>query len=144
MQRLMLLTALLATVFFTSCKKEKSTAELLEGKWKVTRLIADGEDVILGDDDYKTAVELEFTNSGSVLFHIKELDLTTAPPTTESFVFAGTYTLSGDDNLTFVLSADGENMAVTGTLNLTDNKLTFTGTSGDVEDFISVLEAERL
>lgn len=144
MKRILLFAALCATVLFTSCNKDKDPQELLVGKWKVSKLIADGDDIILGSVDYKTAVELEFTNGGSVVFTVKSLDLTTTPPTEDNFVAAGSYTWSGDNQITITVTSDGETMTVTGNINVTENKLIFTGTSGDIEDFITSMEADKI
>lgn len=144
MKRIFLFAALCATVLFTSCNKDKDPQELIVGKWKVSKLIADGEDIILGSVDYKTAVELEFTNGGSVVFTVKALDLTTTPPTEDNFVAAGSYTWSGDNQITLTVTNDGETMTVTGNIDVTENKLTFTGTSGDIEDFITSMEADKI
>ncbi len=144
MKRILLLSTLFLSVFLSNCKKENDPQDLIVGKWKVTRLISNGIDAIQGDDDYRLSLGLEFTNAGSVVFDIKTLDLTTLPPEEENILSAGSYSWSGDNVLTLTVNDSGDILSVTGTADVTANRLIFTATSGDTTDFLQVLEADKL
>ena len=144
MQKLFLFAVLGVALLFTNCKKDKTPEELLIGKWKATKMVTDGEDIIQGTDDYKSAVELEFTKAGSLIFTITELDLTTTPPEESTFSIAGSYSWSGDNQLTITINDGGDILTVTGTADVTSGRFLFTATSGDLEDFFGILEADRI
>lgn len=146
MKQLLFIAACCAATFLTSCKKDKSPEELLTGKWNVTKLLADGDDIIQGTGDYKSAVEIEFTEAGSVVFTVTEKDLTVSPAEESTYTVAGTYSWSGDDQLTMVVTDidTGETLTGTGTANVTANHLKFTAANGSNPEFIEYLEADKL
>ena len=143
MKRILLIATLFSALFFSNCKKD-NPHDFLEGKWKVTKLISGTEDVIQGDEDYKSSVTLEFSNAGSVIFNIKTVDLSGNPPQSETFTYPGFYSWSGDNILTITVHTPDETLTVTGIADLTADHFVFTRTSGTDEDFIDILEADKI
>ena len=126
-----------------SCKKEAKPEDLILGKWKVTKLIVDGEDIVAISPDYQTQVEVEFTKSGTVVFNIKNIDYTKSPAELEETSASGTYSWDGG-KITISVDDVGDLLSVTGNVDVTENRLLINATSGDTVDFFSLLEADKL
>ncbi|MFN0037449.1 MAG: lipocalin family protein [Saprospiraceae bacterium] len=143
MKRILLFAAIALIALVSSCKKDPKPEELLIGKWKTTKVISDGEDILAPDPDYKTELEIEFTESGNVVYTFKDTDLTVNPPEPEIFSQTGTYSWNGDQ-LTLSYIDGTDTVSVTGKPDVTKSRLVFVATSGAVEDFFSLLEADKL
>lgn len=142
--RYFLFCALAALLLVTpSCKKEKSTAERLNGKWKLTKMVTDGEDVVQGDSDYRIDAELEFTNGGSLVFNFTEYDFTSTPVGKESYSIVATYTISGDNTLNINFNDGNDALSVTGPVDVNATHFLYTPTSGDTQEFITLMEGEK-
>ena len=143
MKHMLLLAALALVGLVSSCKKDPKPEELIIGKWKVTKLIVDTEDVIASSIDSKTEVEVEFTKSGTIIFNVKITDYTVFPALVEEIVSPGTYSWNGD-KITISVDDSGTPLSITGIVDLTENRLIINATSGDIVDFFSLLEADKI
>jgi archaellum component FlaF (FlaF/FlaG flagellin family) len=143
LKRILLLSAIALVALISSCKKDPKPEELIIGKWKVTKLIVDTEDVIASSIDSKTEVEVEFTKSGTIIFNVKITDYTVFPALVEEIVSPGTYSWNGD-KITISVDDSGTPLSITGIVDLTENRLIINATSGDIVDFFSLLEADKI
>lgn len=142
MKKVLILSTIALVALFSSCKKDDPTSqELIVGKWKVTKMVVDTEDVLAPDPDYVTQIELECSSNGSLVFTVKETDFTTTPAEVYNEVYSGTYSIA---NQQVTVSLPTEGLSITGNLDVTKTRLVIVSTSGDVEDFFSVLEAEKI
>lgn len=143
MKRFLLFASLVLVGLVSSCKKDPKPEELIIGKWSVTKLIVDSEDVVASDPVFETRVELEFLNNGSLVFDIRETDYTVTPVEVEEYAVSGSYTWE-DDKITLTIDSGGDILTVTGNVEVTKTRLIITATSGDIIDFFSILEAVKL
>lgn len=144
MKKIFLLTTLSIVALLSGCKKDDpDPQELLIGNWQVTKLVVDGEDVLAPNPDLLTEVVVEFTESGSVIFEVSETDLTTNPVSTDEYTFSGSYSWE-DDRINVSIDADGDILAIGGNIDVTRTRLVINATSGDTQDFFSLLEATKL
>lgn len=143
MNRILFFAAFLSIALFSNCKKDKTAEDLIQGKWNVTKLIADGENIIEGDPEFRTEVELEFLSSGSVIFNITEIDSSVSPAEEFTFALAGSYSISDDDKLTISVNDGTEILTASGNLDITSSRMVFTATSAGSEEFIEILEADK-
>lgn len=142
MKRILIFASIALVALVSSCKKDPTAEELLIGKWTATKVITDNENIVGTVDDYKTEVDFEFKQDGIMALTITESDLSTNPIESETFTIAGTYSWSGG-NLTLGIDDGIDVLSVTGTAEVSESKFTFIGTSGDVDDFISQIEADK-
>lgn len=143
MKRILIFASIALVALVSSCKKDPKPEELLIGKWNASRVISDAENLVGTLDDYKTEIEIEFTQGGSMILKITETDLSVTPAESSSYTIGGTYSWSGDD-LTIGLSDGIDVFSVTGTAEISKTKFLFTGKTGDVDEFISLIEADKL
>ncbi len=132
----------------SSCKKDPVVAEptpqeLIVGKWKATKAFFGTNDILIPTSTMKTELEVEFTQSGTVAFNYTTTILSSNPPGIFESTLNGTYSWNGDI-ITINAQAGSDIRSVTGTIDLTKTKLVFVASSGDVTDFLSKLEADKL
>ncbi len=132
----------------SSCKKDPVVAEptpqeLIVGKWQATKAVLAGNDILIPTATTKTELEVEFTQSGTVAFNYATTILNSNPPAVAKYTLNGTYTWNGD-----IITINAQNGAdirsVTGTIVITKTNLVFTATSGDIAEFLSLLEADKI
>ncbi|MFN0214965.1 MAG: lipocalin family protein [Saprospiraceae bacterium] len=143
MNRVLLFASIALVSLVFSCKKDAKPEELVIGKWKVTKLIADGDDLVAPNVDFQTQAEVEFTKSGTVVFTIKTTDFTVTPAEMEEFISPGTYSWEGD-KIKISIDDFGDVLSITGNIDVSENRLIINATSGDIIDFFSLLEADKI
>lgn len=134
----------------SSCKKDPVVAEptpqeLIVGKWKATKAVFATKDILVmaPNSTLKTELEVEFTQTGTVAFNYTYTNLSTNPPGVLKTTLNGTYSWNGD-----IITINAQNGAdirsVTGTIVITKTNLVFTATSGDIAEFLGLLEADKI
>lgn len=142
MKKVLLFSAIALVALFSSCKKDAPTPqELILGKWKVTKLISDGRDLTTPYPEYTTEIEVECTESGSFILKSKETDFSVTPNEVYEGSAAASYSINGNQ---ITVSFPSEDYTITGNLDVSSTRLTIVATSGDVDDFFSLLEADKI
>lgn len=131
----------------SSCKKdetpEPTPQELIVGKWKASKALIGSTNALTVSASAKTELEVEFTQDGKVIFTWQNYDLTTNPPSLIEFNLNGIYSWNGDQ-FTITVQNGSDTRTVIGSMAVTSTTFVFTGTSGDIATFISLLEATKL
>ena len=142
MKKVLLLSTIALIALCSSCKKDTPTPqELILGKWKITKLIIDDEDVTIPEPQYITEIEVDFVNENTLLFSLKETDTSFSPPEIYSESYTGSYSINGNQ---ITVSLPSEGLSITGNLEVTETRLVIVSTSGDIVDFFSLLEADKI
>ncbi|MCC7467485.1 MAG: hypothetical protein IT261_14485 [Saprospiraceae bacterium] len=148
MKNILLFAAIILIGLVSSCKKDETPKELtlqerLIGKWKATKVFIGTTDVLIPTATTTTELEVEFKSDKTVALNWTNTILTTTPPTVSKSTLNGVYSWTGD--ILTLTAINGSDMrTVTGPVVITDTRLEFTPTSGNTNDFISLLEADRL
>ena len=147
MKKMLFLVAIALVGMVSSCKKDETTEptaqERLIGKWKASKAIIGTTNAVKESSTSKTELEVEFTQDGKVVFTWINSDLTATPPAVVKSNLNGVYSWSGE-TITITVQAGSDTRTIIGSMVVTETDLVFTGTSGDLTTFISVLEASRI
>lgn len=143
MNRYFLFLSLTIVILTSGCKKDPKEEELIIGKWNATSFVTDSENVVGTYDDYRTEIQLEFTSGGTFVISVTETDLSVTPNDVDTYTIASTYSWEGD-KLKLNFDDGFDELTVTGDVEVTEKHLSFTATSGDVEEFITSIEAHKL
>lgn len=148
MNRILLFASIAFVSLVCSCKKDAEPKDLtpeerIIGRWKASRAFVGTTDVLIPSSTIKNELEIEFTTSKTIIFYRKSTILTTTPPGISESTLNGVYSFNGNIiTITATLGADSR--TVTGPIDITASDFLFTATSGDTNDFYSLLDADKL
>ncbi len=147
MKHMLLLAALVLVGLAPSCKKETTPEptpqERLIGKWQATKALLGATDALPVTATSKRDLEVEFTSDGKVVFTWQNYNLTNNPPTLIESELKGVYTWNGDQ-ITITVTAGADSKTIVGSMVVTATTFVFTGTSGDIATFFSLIEADKI
>lgn len=149
MKRLLLFVLLCSSVLLSNCTKDNNDPdpatpqELIIGKWNTTKFWNSGQNLVFDTDEAKSEFFVEFKTGGALIMTASDTDKTVSPVEVNTFTYTGSYSWSGNI-LTLSYTDSTNTFTVTGTVSVTDKKLVFTATSGDVNFFFDILEADRI
>lgn len=143
MKKILFLSAFVLVALVSSCKKDDpKPEELIVGRWTASSAVIGSTDVLIPTASTKTELEVEFTSGGAVTFFWTNTVLTTNPNGVFESSLNGTYSWN-NGALTITVQSGADVKTVTGTMDITESHFLFTGTSGDITTFISLLEAHK-
>ncbi len=147
MKHILFLVAIAMLGLVSSCKKDEKTEptpqERIIGKWKASKALIGSTNALSVSASAKTELEVEFTQDGKVIFTWQNYNLTTNPPTLIETDLNGVYSWNGNQ-FTITVKNGADTRTVIGSMAVTATTFVFTGTSGDITTFISLLEATKL
>lgn len=147
MKHMLLLAALVLVGLAPSCKKETTPEptpqEHLIGKWQATKALQGATDALTVSATAKKDLEIEFTSDGKVVFTWQNYNLTNNPPTLIESELKGVYSWNGDQ-ITITVTAGADSKTIVGSMVVTATTFVFTGTSGDIATFFSLIEADKI
>jgi hypothetical protein len=147
MKQILLFTVMVFLGLNIGCKKDEdkevTPQELIIGKWKATKAVIAGSDVLIPTSTSKTELEIEFRSDKTLAFNWTNTILTNNPPTVTNSTLNGSYSWNGD--ILTITAVNGSDVrTVTGPVVISETEMVFTPNSGDTSTFVSLLEAEKL
>lgn len=148
MKHILLFASIALVALVSGCKKDDTPKdptpqERIIGRWEASRAFIGATDVLIPTSTSKTELEVEFTQNGTVAFHWTNTILTTNPPIVSESTLNGVYSWNGDI-LTITVTNGADMRTVIGPIDISETHFLFTPTSGDTNEFISLLEADKL
>lgn len=143
MKHMLLFAAIALIGLVSSCKKEATSEELLIGKWQASQAFIGTNNALVTTSTSRTELQIEFKEGNALAFTWQTYNLTTNPPVLIESTLNGTYSWNGD-NISITVVSGSDTRTVTGTMDVSGTNFLFTGTSGDIDNFISLLEADRI
>jgi uncharacterized protein (TIGR03066 family) len=145
MKHVLFFAAFVLVGLISSCSKdpEATPQELLIGKWQATKALLGATNALPVSAAAKTDLQVEFTSDGKVVFTWQNYNLTNNPPTLIESDLNGVYSRNGDQ-ITITATAGAYSKTIVGSMVVTATTMVFTGTSGDIATFFSLIEADKI